>query len=115
MRTQTKRLYRQLLVAALLMGGTFNMTAPVLALGTAAGTGIVNRATATYEDPNNAGTTINATSNTVSITVAEVAGITVITKSVTDTTPSTPVATGDRIDYIPSFVTIERRKAKEKS
>lgn len=100
MKTQTKRLCRQLLVATLLMGGSFNMTAPVLALGTAAGTGIVNRATATYEDPNVPGTVINATSNTVTIQVAEVAGITVISKAVTrvipqNGSPNTPLGTGD--------------------
>lgn len=59
------------------MGGAFNLAAPVLAVGTKAGTGISNTATATYEDPNSPGTTINTTSNTVTITVAEVAGITV--------------------------------------
>ena len=70
-------LYRQLVVATLLMGGAFNLAAPVLAAGTPAGRGISNTATATYEDPNSPGTTINTTSNTVTITVAEVAGITV--------------------------------------
>ena len=59
------------------------MTAPVLAQAvptaplTGAGTEIKNKATATYEDPSNPGT-INATSNEVTITVAEVAGIAVV-------------------------------------
>ena len=82
------RLSRQLLTATLLLGGTFNLVSPVLAQtapttttttytpGTTAGTQIRNQATATYEDPNAAGVSINATSNTVILTVAEVAGIT---------------------------------------
>ncbi len=41
--------------------------APAFASGTAAGTAISNTASATYTDPNNSGTTLNATSNTVSL------------------------------------------------
>jgi hypothetical protein len=62
-----------------------SVATPVLADGTPAGTSISNTATATYEDPNNPSVTINATSNAVVVTVAEVAGVT-----------ATPVATNDR-------------------
>lgn len=90
-------LYRQLVVATLLMGGAFNLAAPVLAAGTAANTGISNTATATYEDPNNPGT-INATSNTVTITVAEVAGITAVPLGVNDSNGGS-VSPGDTLEY----------------
>ncbi|MEH2254719.1 beta strand repeat-containing protein [Nostoc sp.] len=79
-----RKLYQFLVATALLTGSLFQFLAPVLADGTTAGTSISNTATATYEDPNNPGTTINATSNTVIVTVAEVAGITVTASGVTD-------------------------------
>lgn len=75
--TQPRKFYRSLIATALLAGGIFQLARPVLAEGTAAGTTISNTATATYEDPNNPNVKINATSNTVTVTVAEVAGITV--------------------------------------
>jgi hypothetical protein len=76
--------YSRPLVATLLMsGGLFQLVAPVLAEGTAATTPISNTATASYDDPTNSGTSINATSNTVTVTVAEVAGITVTAGTVT--------------------------------
>jgi len=81
----------KLVLAALVTGGLTGTllvgdALPADAAGTAAGTAISNTATATYTDPNNPGTTLNATSNTVSITVAEVAGITVSGGVPTDTT-----------------------------
>ena len=69
-------IYRSLVASALIANGVFQFVAPVLAQ-TAAGGEIKNRATATYEDPTNPGTTINTTSNEVIVQVAEVAGITV--------------------------------------
>ncbi len=96
------RLSRQLLTATLLLGGTFNLVSPVLAqtaTTTTAGTQIRNQATATYEDPNNTGVSINATSNTVILTVAEVAGITISSAAITDTSPNTAVITGDVLNY----------------
>ncbi|MHC5726141.1 MAG: beta strand repeat-containing protein, partial [Nostoc sp.] len=69
--------YQTLVVTALLTGSLFQFIAPALADGTTAGTSISNTATATYEDPNAPGSPINSTSNTVTVTVAEVAGITV--------------------------------------
>jgi hypothetical protein len=93
------RVYRSLVVTALLANGIFQFVAPVLAEGTTAGQSISNTATATYEDPNNPGTTINTTSNTVSVTVAEVAGITVTSSGITDNTSGTPVSVGDTLYY----------------
>ena len=70
-----------------------------LADGTAAGTAISNTATATYVDPNNPGQTLNATSNAVVVTVAEVAGMTVTPLALIDSTPTTPVLPGDTVYY----------------
>ncbi|WP_341526059.1 hypothetical protein WKK05_26330 [Nostoc sp. UHCC 0302] len=94
--------YQSLVATALLTSSLFQFIAPVLADGTAAGKSISNTATATYEDPNAPGTTINATSNTVTVTLAEVAGITVTASGVTDTTTSpsnTTVQIGDVLNY----------------
>ncbi|OUL36733.1 hypothetical protein BV372_05955 [Nostoc sp. T09] len=74
---QRSQFYRSLVATALLANGVFQFVAPVLADGTAGGQSISNTATATYQDPNDPTTTINATSNTVTVTVAEVAGVTV--------------------------------------
>ncbi|MEH2183148.1 beta strand repeat-containing protein [Nostoc sp.] len=93
-----RKLYQFLVATALLTGSFFQFLAPVLADGTTAGTSISNTATATYEDPNNPGTTINATSNTVVVTVAEVAGITVSASGVTDSNGGN-VAVGDLLIY----------------
>ncbi|MEL7067380.1 MAG: hypothetical protein AAGN15_01855 [Cyanobacteria bacterium J06581_3] len=66
--------HKPLLATALAVAGVFNMMGAVLAEGTAAGTPINNTATATYNDGTN---NFDAVSNTVTINVAEVAGITV--------------------------------------
>ena len=78
---------RRLVFAMLASGGVLSPlgTDRAQAAGTAAGTAISNTASATYSDPNNTGTTLNATSNTVTVTVAEVAGITAVGAAVTDT------------------------------
>lgn len=91
-------LYRQLLTTSLLIGGTFYITAPVLAAGTTAGTNISNTASATYEDPNNAGVRINVTSNTVTVTVAEIAGITNTSSGIIDTNGGT-IQANDVLNY----------------
>lgn len=57
------------------------MVSPVLALGTTANTVIDNQATATYSDGTN---TIDAVSNIVSVTVAPIAGITVVNDKIVD-------------------------------
>jgi hypothetical protein len=64
--------WRQLLAATLAIGSTLQLIAPAFADGTAAGTSITNTATGTFSDGT---TTYNATSNTVTISVSEIAGI----------------------------------------
>ena len=86
-KTKNKKTFRwqahkPLLATALAVAGVFNMAVAVLALGTDAGTAIENTATATYQDDN--GTPINATSNTVTINVAEIAGLTAVPTGITD-------------------------------
>ncbi|MEH1854012.1 MAG: hypothetical protein V7L11_20575 [Nostoc sp.] len=93
-----RKVYQSLVATALLTGSLFQFVAPVLADGTTGGTSISNTATATYEDPNNPGTTINSTSNTVTVTVAEVAGITVTASGVTDNNGGT-VGVNDLLTY----------------
>ncbi len=96
---------RRLLLATVLFGGVFEGTltdgGPARAAGTAAGTAISNTASATYNDPNNAGQALNATSNTVSVTVAEVAGLSAGGAAVTDTTPghANNILPGDTVNY----------------
>lgn len=96
---EPSRFYRALVTTLLISNGIFQCIAPVLAEGTTAGTSISNTATATYEDPLDPNTKINATSNTVVVTVAEVAGITITSSGVTDSSPATPVATGDTLNF----------------
>jgi hypothetical protein len=93
------KLYRSLVATALIANGIFQLVAPALAEGTAAGQSISNQAGATYEDRNNPNTTIDVTSNTVILTVAEVAGITITANGVTDSTPTDPVKVGDTLSY----------------
>ncbi len=76
--------FPHLLAATVAVCGAFSAILPVLAQ-TAAGTAISNTATATYTDGAPTPTSFNATSNTVTIAVTEVAGITVTAQS-----PSVP-------------------------
>jgi hypothetical protein len=96
-----RRLYALILAAS----GFVVCALPVLADGTIAGTNISNTANATYEDPNAPGTTINATSNTVTVTVAEVAGITVTAAGVTDANGG-QVQVGDQLQYTYSITNV---------
>jgi len=94
------RYYQSLVATALLTGSFFQFIAPVLADGTTAGTSISNTATATYEDPNAPGSPINSTSNTVTVTVAEVAGITVTGSGIANqTSPGGSTKAGDTLVY----------------
>ena len=74
--------HKPLLAATLATAGVFNMVSAVLAEGTAANTPISNTATATYNDGN--ANTFNATSNTVVIKVAEIAGLIAVARPVLD-------------------------------
>lgn len=98
MHNRISRHYNHLLATTLVLGGATCLVAPALADGTVAGTTISNTATATYQDPANPGTTLNATSNTVVVRVSEVAGITVTPLAVTDTNGQT-VLPGDVVLY----------------
>jgi hypothetical protein len=77
---------RPLLVVALLLGGCISLIRPVLADGTRPGTTFRNTAGATFTDDTN--TRYDATSNTVIIRVAEVAGITVTAQPPTNIAPN---------------------------
>ncbi|BAZ51462.1 hypothetical protein NIES4103_41110 [Nostoc sp. NIES-4103] len=100
-KTKKLKLDRALVTTALLANGIFILVSPVLAQTgpTAAGTALDNQATATYEDPNNPNVPINSTSNTVTVTVAEVAGILVQAGTVNDLTPNGTVQAGDTLEY----------------
>ncbi len=92
-----KKLLRALIGAGMAGTSLFQLALPVLAQNeTAAGTVITNRATATYED--DGGQNFNTNSNTVTITIAEVAGITVDAIRVDDTNGGS-VLTGDTLFY----------------
>ncbi len=94
--------YRPLVAAALAASSAFQLIEPALAIGTAAGQSISNTATATYEDPNNPNVPLNSTSNTVTVTVAEVAGITVVASGVsiaTDADRNNKVSVNDILNY----------------
>ncbi|MBE9028861.1 hypothetical protein IQ266_03680 [filamentous cyanobacterium LEGE 11480] len=99
MNNKTRLPYRQVLAVMLAASGLVSLALPVLADGTVAGTSISNTANATYEDPNAPGTTIDATSNTVTVKVAEVAGITVTASGVTDVNGG-QVQVGDALQYV---------------
>lgn len=98
MKNSRNKLFRRILTATLLAGGTFQLAVPVLAAGTNAGTSISNTATATYDDADPTTPTFNTTSNTVTITVAEVGGLSVTGAATTDTNGGT-VLPGDTINY----------------
>jgi hypothetical protein len=72
-RNRSNPFYRPLAIAALVSAGILQPLLPVFAAGTSAGSVISNTATASYTDPN--GQVLNSTSNQVTITVAEVAGL----------------------------------------
>ncbi len=90
--------FQRLLAATLLIGGLGTIVTPAFADGTAAGTSIDNTATATYDNPDAPGTPFNATSNTVKVTVAEVAGVTVTPLSTIDVNGGT-VLPNDVVNY----------------
>jgi len=92
--------FYRLIAATLTMGGV-SLLMPLIAsaqTATAAGTSITNRATGTYEDPNNPGVPINATSNQVTATVAEVAGVTNVSAGLIDVNGGS-VTTADVLNY----------------
>ena len=88
--------HKPLLASALAVAGVFNMVGAVLAEGTEAGTDISNTATATYNDGN--GNSFDATSNTVVIRVAEIAGLTAVASPVEDADGGA-IEAGDDLTY----------------
>ncbi|NEN99288.1 MAG: hypothetical protein F6K50_28530 [Moorea sp. SIO3I7] len=93
-----RRYLRPLVSASLILGSLFQLAVPVFADGTDAGVQIINQSEATYEDPNNPGVTIDATSNTVIVEVAEVAGLLVQPDGVNDVNLGS-IATGDTLQF----------------
>ncbi len=93
--------YSNRLISTLLIGGgLLNAVAPVFAadIATLKDTQIDNTAAATYDDPS--GNTINATSNTVTVKVAEVAGIDVTASGIVNKTdPGGSVKVADDLYY----------------
>lgn len=85
-------------IAAILAGGLFQPLLPASAAGTTAGQQISNTATATYSD-SPGGDTIDATSNTVTVTVAEVAGVTAVPAGFTDLDGGA-VESGDTLEFV---------------
>jgi hypothetical protein len=104
-KTKNCVLYRNLIAIAILSNGLFQFLQPLLAqtTSTAAGTAINNQATATYEDPNNPNVPINSTSNTVTVTIAEVAGISLVAGTPVDSNGGT-LQSGDLL-YFPFTIT----------
>ncbi len=97
--TKLRRRYlRPLVSASLILGSLFQLAVPVFAEGTDAGVPIINQSEATYEDPNNPGVTIDATSNTVIVEVAEVAGLLVQPDGVNDVNLGS-IATDDILQF----------------
>ncbi|AOY83212.1 hypothetical protein BJP36_28115 [Moorena producens JHB] len=97
--TKLRRRYlRPLVSASLILGSLFQLAVPVFADGTTAGVDIINQSEATYEDPNNPEVPINATSNTVIVQVAEVAGLLVQPDGVNDVNLGS-IATGDTLEF----------------
>lgn len=80
------KIYLSLAVTALIVGGIFQFFVPVLAEGASAGTTIYNTGTPEYNYVNSLGTNVlnQTTSNTIEMTVAEVAGIIVTPQAVTN-------------------------------
>ena len=81
-----RKYYSPLIGAALAAASLFQFSLPAFAAGTSAGTGLVNKATATYEDQD--GGSYNVTSNEVTVTVGKIAGITNVPSNFTDNTSS---------------------------
>ncbi len=93
------RLFRSLVATAFIANGFFPIAA-AFAEGTTAGTTISNTATATYEDPLAPNSPINSTSNTVTVVIAEVAGITVTGSGIANiTNPGGVIAPGNLLSY----------------
>lgn len=92
------RNYRSGLLASTMLLGSILQFLPAWAAGTTAGTTISNTAQATYSD-NTGVPQPPTTSNTVSVTVAEVAGITVTGAGITPATAGAAITPGSIVYY----------------
>jgi hypothetical protein len=92
------RNYRSGLLASTMLLGSVLQVLPAWAAGTTAGTTISNTAQATYSD-NTGVPQPPTTSNTVTVTVAEVAGITVTGAGITPATAGAAIIPGSTIYY----------------
>lgn len=99
--TRSRKYYLPLISTLLIISGNFQLILPALAApDTAAGTKIDNTATATYNDPNDPDAELTSKSNTVTVEVAEIAGITVIASGIEQQDGSTdPIAPNDELYY----------------
>jgi hypothetical protein len=98
-KSNSKSSFYRLIAATMTIGG-ISLLLPGFASAqlTPAGTIIRNTATGTYEDPNTPGVPINATSNQVTATVAEVAGVSNVPAGLIDVNAGS-VTTGDVLNY----------------
>ncbi|MEM8722259.1 MAG: hypothetical protein AAGE84_23685 [Cyanobacteria bacterium P01_G01_bin.39] len=95
-----KKYYSPLIGAALATASLFQFALPVLSIGTSAGTGLVNSATATYDDQDN--NSYEVTSNEVTVTVGKIAGITNVPIDFQDNTvnaTNTTILPGDEVQF----------------
>jgi len=95
--------FYRLIAASLGVAGVSSLLLPYLAIAqtippTPANTLIQNRASGTYEDPNNPDVRITTTSNTVDVTVAEVAGITNTPAGIIDSNGGS-ISTNDVLNF----------------
>ncbi len=96
---QVNTYVRPLIASAMIAGGLLQLAAPIYAAGTAAGSDISNTATASYEDPNTPNVPLNTVSNTVTVKVEKVAGITIDSLGATDVTAAGKYAPGDTVNF----------------
>lgn len=95
-----QKYYSPLIGAALAAASLFHFSLPAFSIGTTAGTGLVNSATATYDDQDN--NSYDVTSNEVTVTVGKIAGITNVLIDFQDNTStggSTAILPGDEVSF----------------
>lgn len=92
--------YSPLIGAALAAASLFHFSLPAFAIGTSAGTNLVNSATATYDDAQN--NSYDVISNQVTVTVGKIAGITNVPSGFTDNTTAvdnTEILPNDSVSF----------------
>lgn len=98
--SKMKKRYIPLIGAVLAGASLFRFSLPAFAIGTSAGTDLVNSATATYDDQDN--NSYDVTSNQVTVTVGKIAGITNVPTGFTDNTTApdnTTILPGDSVSF----------------